>query len=332
MDLSNGRASKCYMELFRPKASTRMQREPIFIYILRVEAWNVTFRTSHAFGVIRKTIEEGVVLMGSMRKIAIAVVMVSMVSTLAGCVAGKDDEGAMNSSGPIAQQTAGVSPSPSQEPTPSSSIVPSTPQPSAINSPVSTTKPQATASSKPTPAATVPSFSTAVDAKKVIDARAQEVIAALKEQNITKLASLVHPQKGVQFSPYSYIHTGTDIQVQGSNLAALWANASLTHWGTLDGSGDPIDLTFPNYWAKFVYNANFAAAPQISYNTIIGKGNMINNVFSVYPTTSYITVEYHFPGFDPQYQGMDWTSLRLVFEYSGSQWYVVAIVHDQHTI
>ena len=158
------------------------------------------------------------------------------------------------------------------------------------------------------------------------------MIVALKEQNITKLASLVHPQKGVQFSPYSYIHTVTDIQVQGSNLAALWASASLTHWGTLDGSGDPIDLTFPNYWAKFVYNANFAAAPQISYNTIIGKGNMINNVFSVYPTTSYITVEYHFPGFDPQYQGMDWTSLRLVFEYSGSQWYVVAIVHDQHTI
>ncbi|OAS17382.1 hypothetical protein A8708_21655 [Paenibacillus oryzisoli] len=158
------------------------------------------------------------------------------------------------------------------------------------------------------------------------------MIAVLKEKNIEKLATLVHPKKGVQFSPYSNIHTATDIQVQSGNLATLWASSSLTNWGTFDGSGDPIDLTFPNYWAEFVYNANFAAAPQISYNTIIGKGNMINNVFSIYPAASYITVEYHFPGFDPQYQGMDWTSLRLVYEYTGSQWYLVAIVHDQHTM
>jgi hypothetical protein len=263
-------------------------------------------------------------------KIAMVVVIVSIVSAMAGCTAGKTNESSSSNS-PLAQQTAGVSASPS---TPTA-----TPQPSSTTSAVPTatsqgptTKPEPSTSVKPSPAATAPSFTTAADAKKVIEARAQEVLSALKEKNIAKLASVVHPQKGVQFSPYSYIHPSTDIQVQASNLAALWVSPSLTHWGTFDGSGDPIDLTFPNYWAKFVYNANFAAAPQISYNTILGKGNMINNVFSIYPTTTYITVEYHFPGFDPQYQGMDWTSLRLVFAYSGAQWYLVAIVHDQHTI
>jgi hypothetical protein len=254
--------------------------------------------------------------MGSRRKIAIAVVMVILVSALAGCSEKMTVNGGTSSSVPTTQPTANVTSSPSPVPT----------------TPIATSTPQATASVKPSPVATPPSFSTAADAKKVIEARAQEVMALLKEKNISKLAGLVHPKKGVQFSPYSYIHTATDIQVQGSNLATLWASSSLTHWGTFDGSGDPIDLTMPNYWAEFVYNANFAAAPQISYNTIIGKGNMINNVFSVYPTSSYITVEYHFPGFDPQYQGMDWTSLRLVFEYTGSQWYVVAVVHDQHTM
>ncbi|NOU66463.1 hypothetical protein GC096_20695 [Paenibacillus sp. LMG 31461] len=244
------------------------------------------------------------------------VVMVSLVSVLAGCSEKMAVNGGTSSSEPTPQPTTSVTSSPSPVPT----------------TPIATSTPQATASVKPSPVATPPSFSTAADAKKVIEARAQEVMALLKEKNISKLADLVHPQKGVQFSPYSYIHTATDIQVQGSNLATLWASSSLTNWGTFDGSGDPIDLTMPNYWAKFVYNANFAAAPQISYNTLIGKGNMINNVFSVYPTSSYITVEYHFPGFDPQYQGMDWTSLRLVFEYTGSQWYVVAIVHDQHTM
>ncbi|CAH1206371.1 hypothetical protein PAECIP111891_02895 [Paenibacillus allorhizoplanae] len=255
--------------------------------------------------------------MGSRRKIVTAVVLVGLVSALAGCSEKMTVNGGTSSSGPTTTQpTTSVTSSPSPVPT----------------TPVATSTPQATASVKPSPAPTPPSFSTSADAKKAIESRAQEVMAALKEKNLSKLAGLVHPQKGVQFSPYSYIHTATDIQVQGSNLATLWASSSLTHWGTFDGSGDPIDLTMPNYWAKFVYNANFAAAPQISYNTIIGKGNMINNVFSVYPTSSYITVEYHFPGFDPQYQGMDWTSLRLVFEYTGSQWYVVAIVHDQHTM
>lgn len=271
--------------------------------------------------------------MGNMRKVAISVVMLSLVGTLAGCSTKQPSDGVTNSNIPTAQPTAGVTATPSHDPiqsaTPPSTNSPK-PQPTFTAAP--SAKPQTTKSSPPTSAVKPTSFSTAAEAKQVIAARAQETITALKEQDISKLASLIHPQKGVQFSPYSYINTATDIQVQGSNLAALWANSSLTHWGTLDGSGDPIDLTMPNYWTKFVYNANFAAAPQTSYNTIIGKGNMSNNVFSVYPTASYITVEYHFPGFDPQYQGIDWTSLRLVFEYSGSQWYLVAIVHDQHTM
>jgi len=30
-----------------------------------------------------------------------------------------------------------------------------------------------------------------------------------------------------------------------------------------------------------------------------------------------MVVEYHFPGIDPQYGGLDWRSLRLVFQQSG---------------
>ncbi|WP_141692452.1 hypothetical protein [Paenibacillus pectinilyticus] len=284
--------------------------------------------------------------MGSRRKFATVVgrvIVISMVSVLVGCSAHQADVRSTSSNTPTpspvtspttgstTQPTPGVTASPSPEPvsTGSSPTANPTSQPTL---PAPTAKPQVTGSPKPVPVATAPNFATPVDAQKVIEARAQEAITAIKDKDMTRLASLVHPQLGVQFSPYSYIRTATDIQVQASNLAALWASTSLTHWGTLDGSGDPIDLTFPNYWAKFVYNANFAGAPQISYNTILGKGNMINNVFNVYPTSAYITVEYYFPGFNPQYQGMDWTSLRIIFAYASSQWYLVAIDHDQHTI
>jgi hypothetical protein len=43
-------------------------------------------------------------------------------------------------------------------------------------------------------------------------------------------------------------------------------------------------------------------------------------------------VEYHFSGFDKKFEGMDWASLKLVFENSNNEWYLVGIVHDQWTI
>jgi hypothetical protein len=42
-------------------------------------------------------------------------------------------------------------------------------------------------------------------------------------------------------------------------------------------------------------------------------------------------VEYYFPGFDPQYGGMDWRSLRLVFSDHGGTWYLAGIIHDEWT-
>ncbi|WP_261303819.1 hypothetical protein [Paenibacillus andongensis] len=259
-----------------------------------------------------------------MRRMVEMVLVAAIISVMTGCV-GEQTKSSTSKSSNSPQPTSMVPPtaSPSTPSTPISPTPKVTPN-STAQVPITTPTP----SVKPSPT----SYAKEADAKKAIESRTKETIKALKEKDLKKLAELIHPKKGVQFSPYSYIHVSSDVQVLGSGLATLWANTSTTHWGDYDGSGDPIDLTFPNYWDKFVYNEDFAAAPQISYNIILGKGNMINNVFSVYPTTSAITVEYHYPGLDPQFQGMDWTSLRLVYEYSGSQWYLVAIVHDQHTM
>ncbi len=101
-------------------------------------------------------------------------------------------------------------------------------------------------------------------------------------------------------------------------------------WGIYDGSGLPINLTSAEYYNKFIYDVDFINAPEISYNRIIGKGSTINNAFEIYPNT--IIVEYHFSGFDPKYEGMDWRSLRLVFEEKDTVWYLIGIIHDQWTI
>ena len=107
-------------------------------------------------------------------------------------------------------------------------------------------------------------------------------------------------------------------------------DTTLYHWGRYDGSGDPMDLTFADYFARFVYDQDYAQPEQTSVNLRLGQGNSIDNSAQFYPNATII--EYHFSGFDPQYQGMDWRSLRIVLEQHNGQWFVVGIIHDQWTI
>lgn len=89
-------------------------------------------------------------------------------------------------------------------------------------------------------------------------------------------------------------------------------------------------MTFAEYYRKFVYDQDYIHPEQTAVNHRIGQGNTIDNSRQVYPNATL--VEYHLSGFDPQYQGMDWKSLRIVLEKDAGQWYVVGIIHDQWTI
>jgi hypothetical protein len=182
------------------------------------------------------------------------------------------------------------------------------------------------------PAATPSSFSSEEEAKAVIEKRIKETIEAMKQKDMAKLAKLVHPQKGVQFSPYAYVDTTQNVRVKAAELTALWKDTKKIKWGELDGSGSTIELTFADYFQKFVYDHDFAKAPKIGYNKIIGKSTTTNNLFTVYPKDKFITVEFHFEGFDQKFVGQDWASLRLVYENTGADWFLVAVVHDQWTV
>jgi len=165
-------------------------------------------------------------------------------------------------------------------------------------------------------------------AKRLIQNRAKQVVLALKNKNST-LAKFAHPTLGIRFSPYSYV-TGNDVKLAASQLRYIFSNSTKYLWGHYDGSGDPIKLTFTKYYQEFIYDKDFSNAEKIGYNKSIGHGNSINNSFTFYP--SAIIVEFHFTGFDPKFEGMDWKSLRLVFEEKDNIWYIVGIIHDQWTI
>ena len=158
---------------------------------------------------------------------------------------------------------------------------------------------------------------------------ADQVITALANKDFATLAGFVSPEIGVRFSPYAYV-SSDQVVFFPNDIAVLFDSSQIYSWGFYDGSGEPIDLTFAEYYAEFIYSADFAYAEATAENERLGQGNSISNITEFYPDSQYI--EYYFSGFDPQYAGMDWQSLRLVFTQHDDIWYLVGIIHDEWTI
>lgn len=159
---------------------------------------------------------------------------------------------------------------------------------------------------------------------------AMTAVMLLDQKDMSELSLLVHPVKGVLFSPYTYVHINDAIVFTSSELISAPGSSNTHIWGDYDGIGDPILLDFDDYYDRFIYDKPFAFPHLIGNNTIIGTGNTLVNIEDVFPDGEF--VEFHFTGFDPEFFGMDWKSLRLVFELYQGQWYLVAIIHDEWTI
>jgi hypothetical protein len=158
---------------------------------------------------------------------------------------------------------------------------------------------------------------------------AQQVAAALKVADYTSLATIVHPEDCLRFSPYPYLQ-GQNLTFCPEELAGLPGSNTVFNWGQFDGSGNPIELTFDEYHQRFVYDQDYHRPQVVGLNQEVSTGNAINNIAEVFPDG--IFVEYHFGGFDPQYGGLDWRSLRMVFRENEGSWLLVALVHCEWTI
>jgi len=160
-----------------------------------------------------------------------------------------------------------------------------------------------------------------------VRARAREVVVALKQRDVRALARIAHPDKGVRFSPYAFVHVDTDVVLASDEIENAFEDRAKRLWGRYDGSGFPILLTFAEYYEEFIYDRDFAAAEHVSYDERLGVGNTIDNSLEVYPAGH--VVEYHFPADEGS---LNWSSLRLVFEEKDGEWYLVGVIHDEWTI
>ncbi len=160
--------------------------------------------------------------------------------------------------------------------------------------------------------------------------RANEAITALKNQDYAALSTFVHPTKGLVLTPYSTVDLDANLKFSSLQIATLANNNTKYIWGVTDGKGDPIEQTMSEYFARYVYNADFANAPIIGVDQVLGSGNALENVKEVFPEARF--VEYYFPGLNPEYNGFDWCGLKLVFEVYRNEYRLTALIHSEWTI
>lgn len=166
------------------------------------------------------------------------------------------------------------------------------------------------------------------EARQAVPIKAEEVVQALKSRNLQRLAQLVHPQKGLKFTPEVYVDPSHQV-FSVAQIPDLMEDRTEYTWGKQDGSGKTIRSTFATYYDRYIYDADFAGSDSIFYNQTQQHGNVINNVPKAYP--GCIVVEYFLPEVDPKLMGLDWRALRMVFEPYQGDWYLVGLVHAAWT-
>lgn len=153
---------------------------------------------------------------------------------------------------------------------------------------------------------------------------------ALRQKDYTTLSKYVHPVLGVTFTPYSTGDLESDLSFTAAQIKDLQKDTAVYTWGFEDGRGDPIRMTIEQYFARYVYDTDYTQAPMIGVDRIITNGNALENLTEAYPEARF--VDFCFPSADPVNDGLDWSSLKLVFQPYGESWYLVGIVHGEWTI
>jgi len=148
-------------------------------------------------------------------------------------------------------------------------------------------------------------------------------------ENYRALAEWISAE-GVRFSAYAFIDTTKDVVLSADKIKTAASSTEKLNWGSFDGSGDPIEMTMADYFADFVTDAAFAGSGEVTVNKFSQRGNTTNNIEEAYPGCDY--VDFFIKGENPDFDGMDWKALCLVFKTIEGKTWLVGVVHDEWTI
>lgn len=155
------------------------------------------------------------------------------------------------------------------------------------------------------------------------------VIKAIDNHNYQMLSEYAHPEKGIVFTPFSYIDYDENLVFMPEQIMNFNSNVEIYNWGYYDQSPNLIKMNIEEYFNSFVYDNKYLNSTQIGINTFVRTGNSIENITDVFPDC--IFVDFYDSG-SKDYGGLDWSSLKIVMvKYDGS-FKVVALVHSSYTL
>lgn len=155
-----------------------------------------------------------------------------------------------------------------------------------------------------------------------------EIISSLKSNDYTRFSRFIHPHKGIRFSMYAYVQPEKDKHFSREDFNRYISMPTKFTWGEKDGTGDLLVVSLQNYLQQWVFKRDFTQA-QFYLNEFKGKGNSLNNLLKIYPNADF--TENYIPGSE-KYSGMDWNSLRFVFEEFQGKYYLIALINDEWTV
>lgn len=157
---------------------------------------------------------------------------------------------------------------------------------------------------------------------------ASTVIKALEAKDLSTFANWVHQERGVRFSPYSYVDATSDLVFTKEEINVFFSDSDKKVWRSFPGSDSELELTNAEYYEQFVYDSDFKNA-KVSLNDVSGQETSINNLLEVYPAENHDFVDFYVE--DSSEDGRNWASLRLVFEKIGDDHILVGVIHDSWT-
>lgn len=155
-----------------------------------------------------------------------------------------------------------------------------------------------------------------------------ELLQALKIGNYDIFANYIHPQKGVRFSMYAFVDKNEDKHFSKADFEKFHSSKIIFTWGSKDGSGEVYKATLKSYLKDWVFKKDFTKS-EYSPDKFLAGGNSLNNLKEIYPNSDF--TENYISGTE-KYGGMDWNTLRFVFEEFEGKFYVVAVINDECTI
>jgi len=160
---------------------------------------------------------------------------------------------------------------------------------------------------------------------------AYSIVESIRDGDYAALSEAAPPEFGVVFSPYATIVLKPNQCFFAEQIAAFETDTSLYMWGKYIDSGEPIDMTVADYFAEFVFDRDYSAAPIIGVNHIIRRGNALENIKEVFPNA--IFVEFHIPGCEKDgAEEFDWSTLRLGFEEYEGGLKLTLILHSEGAV